>query len=652
MRHLFSRRYGKRYIVLCVFGVVAVYFIISIVMTNRVRRGSRNRDFMQKYLWQKSKLWLKESSKQSLVGSRSQACVHPNLPLWSKEIENYFEKVEPVKCTQETDWVYTNMGKFYISESAEKKHGEIKCAYVPIVNSNDSFQSLKPVIPMLSGSKLVSDAFKVSCKSASGHKYANIHACIAPITSRMQTEVPLSSSDAYNVLMFGFDSLSRQMLMRLLPKTHRYFTEIMGGSLLEGYNIVGDGTTQALLPILTGKRETEIPEVRRGKPGVRHIDELLEFVWKRYEKKGYVTQWAEDLANIGTFNYRMLGFKDQPVNHYLRPFYLAAIPVVSYFSRYCLGSRTRHRVYIDWLKEGIETNRGKHFFTFGFFSEYTHYNNNPVTLSDEDNVAFFRYLQEKNILDDTFLIVMSDHGVRYGSIRMTEQGKLEERMPYFGVFVPQKFRTNYPEKYKHFLENRNRLIVPSDIHETLLDIIGETGAKSDTNRSIFSLFSPIPKDRTCADAAIEPHWCACLKLENVSVSNPKVIESAKKVVYRINEILQEYSNLCHPLSHRKIIKAYSFQTNEDVLKFKKSADSDGRVADLSDTLLPELVHYQITFETVPGNAVFEATTFVNLKTGEIIANEREISRLNRYNDSPKCIQKSHPEIRPFCFCRR
>ncbi|XP_045201848.2 uncharacterized protein LOC123555243 [Mercenaria mercenaria] len=648
MRYLI-RTHKKRCIALIVIGTILIYVAINIFITFHTRHGSRKPSFMQKYLYA-SKLKFKEENMRSLIGSKFQACVHPNLPLWSKEFKTYFEKVKPVKCTEDTDWVYTGSGKFYISRHAVDKYGEITCAYVPIVNSNDTFRTLKPIVPMLNGSALVSDAFKVSCKSADGNKYANIHACIAPTTNRIPHEVT-PTSDRYNVLIFGFDSLSRQMFMRLLPKTHTYFTEILGGSLLEGYNIVGDGTTQALLPLLTGKRETEIPEVRRGKPGARHVDELLDFVWKQYEKKGYVTQWAEDLADIGTFNFRMLGFKDQPVNHYMRPFYLAATPIYPYFSRYCLGSRTRHQVYLDWLKEGLETNNDKNFFTFGFFSEYTHSNNNPAILSDEENVAFLEYLRGKNILDKAFLIVMSDHGTRYGSIRMTEQGKLEERMPYFGVSVPPAFQTKFPEKYKTFLNNTKRLSVPSDIHETLLDIIGESSTKSEINRTVYSLFSPIPKDRTCADAAIETHWCACLKSKVVSVSDPNVLSSVKTIISRINDILRGFTSLCHLLSLRNIFKSVSFETDRHVLRFKKSRDVDGRVPDLSDTLLPEIVHYQITFETVPGNAVFEATAFMNLVTGDVIANEREISRLNRYNDAPKCIEKSHPSLRPYCYCR-
>ena len=50
-----------------------------------------------------------------------------------------------------------------------------------------------------------------------------------------------------------------------------------------GYNIVGDGTPAALLPILTGKMEEELPEARRGFPGVKHVDGHP-FVWKNFTR--------------------------------------------------------------------------------------------------------------------------------------------------------------------------------------------------------------------------------------------------------------------------------------------------------------------------------------------------------------------------------
>ena len=55
-----------------------------------------------------------------------------------------------------------------------------------------------------------------------------------------------------NVIMLGFDSLSRNAWRRYMPKTYHFFVKVLKGIVMKGYNIVGDSTPAALLPILTG----------------------------------------------------------------------------------------------------------------------------------------------------------------------------------------------------------------------------------------------------------------------------------------------------------------------------------------------------------------------------------------------------------------
>ena len=64
--------------------------------------------------------------------------------------------------------------------------------------------------------------------------------------------------------MFGFDSVSQVVWRTHLTETYKYFIETLNGVIFEGYNIVGDGTPQALLPILTGKTEVELQEARKA----------------------------------------------------------------------------------------------------------------------------------------------------------------------------------------------------------------------------------------------------------------------------------------------------------------------------------------------------------------------------------------------------
>lgn len=55
-----------------------------------------------------------------------------------------------------------------------------------------------------------------------------------------------------NVLMFGLDSMSHLCFQRKLPLTYNLLKNKLDAAIMDGYNIVGDATTAALIPILTG----------------------------------------------------------------------------------------------------------------------------------------------------------------------------------------------------------------------------------------------------------------------------------------------------------------------------------------------------------------------------------------------------------------
>lgn len=147
-----------------------------------------------------------------------------------------------------------------------------------------------------------------------------------------------------NVLLFGFDSLSRNTFMRKLPKSYRYLKQNLNSLVLEGYNIVGDGTPQALIPILTGKIELELPETRKRMGIKANYVDIFPLIWQKYKESGYITGFMEDVHHIGTFTYRLKGFKKQPTDHYMRTFYLAAEPLFRYSKKFCLNGVPRHSV--------------------------------------------------------------------------------------------------------------------------------------------------------------------------------------------------------------------------------------------------------------------------------------------------------------------
>jgi len=636
------------FVVLTCIALLAIVIFIGVDKEIRgtkreVVRSNLNEDFAR------LNLDLEKLGSRDAVHADQPVCMQPHLPVWTEAIRRLYTPCRPPPCNGDDHWVYTRDGRFYISAQIEFRVGKIQCEYAAIVNDKDASKTLRTVFPMKNGSLLQSDAFRVACNSSTGLKYVNIHAAIMP-TATTNTNI-VDTKKRYNVLMYGFDSVSRNLMKRFLPQTHKHFTKKLGGHVLTGYNMRGDGTAAALMPILTGRKETEIPEVRRGHSGAKPVDDILNFIWKRFENQGYVTQWGEDEPHLGTFQYRMLGFQNQPVHHYMRPFQLEAKKSKDN-QKYCFGPKRSHTVFIEWLKEGMATNFGKPFFTFGFFSQYSHGNNDCFGLLDEPSVKFFDFVEDLGLLNNTFLILMSDHGARVGQIRQSEQGKLEERSPYFGIYVPQSFRKEFPMKYNNFLANKARLTTPFDIYETFLDILGETDETSRQQNRSFSLFEKIPLGRTCDEADIALHWCACLSWKNVSTSATHVTTVAKEAIRYFNGLLDAESRFCHMLTLNIIVKAVRMDSNQELLRFKGTSDHDGRIADMSGKTSPDHTYYQVIIETAPGEGLFEITASVNVVSGVVYIGKDNISRINKYGDAPACIASRLPELRPICVCKQ
>lgn len=167
-----------------------------------------------------------------------------------------------------------------------------------------------------------------------------------------------------------------------------------------------------------------------------------------------------------------------------------------------------------------------------------------------------------------------------------------------------------------------------------------------------SLMQNIPKNRTCADAYIEPHWCSCLSLQFQNTTSELIKRAANAIVDRINIHTSDERHLCHILTLSNITWAGTLQPRQTLLKFKQNRDLDGYLADLSSTSTKITTNlYQLQIKTQPGNSIFEASLMHNLFTNQFVVNITDVSRINAYGKQAKCILQKNPDLRKFCYCR-
>ena len=496
---------------------------------------------------------------------------------------------------------------------------------------------------------ILSDHFTVRCNQTS-----TPHPDVPYITIRNDKKIRQrlatvrKQNDDLNILILGLDSISRLQYERMLPKTHAHIKKL-NGTILKGYNILGDGTPAQVIPMLTGMLERELPSTLHRDANGSFVD-VYPFIWNTLRDRGYVTGYSEDGTQIGIWTLRLKGFNQTPTDHYMLPFY--RLPATSAYrsgqNPYCFGKQTTFELFLSYIQRfWTAYSKDKKFF-FGFFKQYTHDGYEYGSLLDSSIVNLLDRLNKSRELDRTVVILMSDHGARFSSARLTPQGAIEERLPFMSFILPESFHRKYPHAINALQTNINRFTTPFDVHATLLSLLDmnklTTTAKDInlTQRNI-SLFNIIPAQRTCDHIRLPPHWCSCLKWTKVNVNEEIIKKAAKHVVEYINKIL---SAQCRPLTLESIRGAQMYRSHKN---FSASVQRGFRVLGHWNQT-DGIIFYQITLTTKPNDAIYEATVQYTANTGHLNTNHNDISRLNAYKTSADCIVRSYPHLRKFCFC--
>ncbi|XP_033126973.1 uncharacterized protein LOC117124760 [Anneissia japonica] len=614
--------------------------------------------------------------------SVEQVCRMPELKPFDPEIAHLFHDPSPLECKGQTISYVKNNHIFIRYEAVEKGKYE-SCQVSTIERDSDLLSFITDPIDVPVGPthtrndielryKIDSDFVIVGCENPEVNPddqnpssleyetdfhstHVDIHSHINPNKKVMaharNTPLPKKAL-GLNVIMLGVDSTSRLNFIRKMPKSYRYLTEILGSVVLKGYNIVGDATNGALTPMLTGKHEKELPEVRKSFSNSTKVD-VYPFVWKDFKKAGYATLFAEDSPAISAYNWRLNGFDAQPTDHYMRTFWQEVR-----VEGLCLGPKSVHEVMLDYMQDFMFDYKSIHHFGFMLYTGLTHADINQLSLLDEHLYSFLKKTNKDGLLNNTVLFVYSDHGARYTKIRATLQGKLEERLPFMSIFLPDWIRKMHPTIYKNLELNSNRLTTPFDIHATLRSILDYSSDVRDEVRRGMSLFHEVPLKRSCSMAGVAPHWCACLKWEMVPPGNDLEINTiAEVIVDELNHLVAPFSDHCAHIVLKKVKFAQRMIPNSEILTFDKTVDADQRepgfLKEANVDVHEMALLYQVTVETAPGPGLFEATLEMSHDKMNITRYRvtEEISRINLYGDQPKCIVDKYPKVAKFCFCK-
>lgn len=613
-------------------------------------------------------------------------CRMPSFPVFSETVRRFYARLTPPAshdgCTAtltQSDatghvWVAHNRSAL-LAEFGIATPETVHCAVVPLERLTDNTNELRVSEQLaLDFGQVVrvhrANFVRVRCDfettmTAKRLRLDEYHFFVQPVTVAEATAQPTNSSaapaqppdqlrpDQLNVMVVGIDAVSRLNFHRQMPRTAAVLLDRLGAVELLGYNKVGDNTYPNLMPVLTGLDVDELSATCLGNANSTY--DACSFIWDLYREQGYTTAFAEDMAGLGLFNYFRKGFRRQPTDFRLRPLIMEMEMTVSSKhvanAHLCLGGRRPIDILVEYIQRFLEamtrtTAAVRPFFAFFWTASYTHDFFNYPQLIDDRFAEFLGSFDDSN----TFLLLMSDHGMRWGPYRRTYQGMMEERQPFLFLVPPRWFASRHPVAFGNLLANRHRLTTHFDLYETLRDLLEPAASLSAATlerrtaelRQMeplprgLSLFVPVPATRTCAQAGISPHWCTCHEKRQMATSGPMVRRAARYVVQHINELVRPYES-CQTLSLHSIADATAGASNDDIVGGRSAANRTEHFADVT-----------VRLRTKPGLAEFEATVRVLEGAEGALSLTGPISRTNLYGTQSECVYDAR--IKLYCFC--
>lgn len=578
----------------------------------------------------------KEKSPSLLLNTTN--CKIPDLDPFNSEVLPFvkLEKYEACSAKPLLSYIETRDGivTLKINESVIPLYSTlgINCCYSNILRKDgDRSVSHTPCQRFDKAIRITYPYVRVTCSNLFGILYRNVHASIMPedFKNRISAE-NAGTKSPLKIFMLGIDSISRLNLQRTMPKVFSYAENNFVS--FRGYNKMDDNTFPNLMAILTGRNmDTLYPICMRNTT----FDDC-DIIWKTYRENGMLTAYGEDEPFLNTFNYLKEGFIEPPTDVYLRPYFLSAylLPMVyKHLMGVCSGPENTAERILNAAKDFITFFKNDSTFALYWLNSFSHDDVNFPSSMDDKMLEFLTDLDVNDSLNDSVIIFFSDHGFRFGNIRFTYSGWLEERLPFLYFKFPKTFQESHSQLYENLLINaRVRLTTPYDVHMTLQHLLKLFNQSYVIKPSLGcpsckSLFEKIEENRSCSDGGIAQHWCTCEGYNSISNKNERAQKIGKYVVDQLNQLTQSFS---------EGYKCAKYQLG--------SVEAIGRSEKKTGMKNSNFEAYLILVKTSPF-AMFEATVKVENGNFSLLG---DISRLNRYGPYTGCI--NNDRLRKYCFC--
>eukprot|EP01080_Neovahlkampfia_damariscottae_P008321 gene8321-145_t len=319
-----------------------------------------------------------------------------------------------------------------------------------------------------------------------------------------------------NLHIFLVDSISRTHFHRMMDETGKTLQNIhlndeTDYSFVEffKYHTVDYSSNSNMTPFMTGENWWDFCRHKFRCNFSKNI-QFNKFIWDVFKKQGYKTAismeicWAKYQADWF--------FVKKSWDHYF------GVPLGDLTSCMidgepeCVFGKRPHKYLFDFMSQFNELYKNDPKFHFQLFLESHEVTGRVSRTLDSDLAKNIQSITSKN--ENTWIFIMSDHGLHYGKFYDKHKtGTLEQRLPFVGALVPKQFQIEYPKKYANFKKNSQKLVTNYDFYEFLHEFsaLEKPTTSKPYGKWGISLFDKIPNDRTCKEANIPEYICICNK---------------------------------------------------------------------------------------------------------------------------------------------
>ena len=273
-----------------------------------------------------------------------------------------------------------------------------------------------------------------------------------------------------NILLLYIDSVSRANSLRQLKKTLKFFEKFMSykGRFNKKYPSENYHSFQFF------KYHSFLYHTRGNYPILFYgntRDKNNTLITKYLKENGYITCYCIDLCmkdNVNTFhNINSLEVYDHQ--------FIICDPNIDHFNQNsikCLyGKINAYHLYEYGNQFWRKYKNNRKFLTI-IINDGHEGTLEALKYVDDTIFNFLNNLYKDNLLKDSSVFLLSDHGVGMPSIYFFYSFyKLEEHLPMLYIIINDRKNITYNEQYKYIHKNQQTLITGYDIYNTLIHII-------------------------------------------------------------------------------------------------------------------------------------------------------------------------------------